>query len=95
MSKCVKCGVALSMYYITVGVMGNFCGGTCLEAYRTHLQKQTEQNAYNNLCKLVYAMNRVMLSKPPSEEDVAFIKKVEAEVINRKDWIRHLAEVSQ
>jgi len=95
MNKCNKCGKELSMYYVTVGVMGNFCGTECLEAYRTYLQKQTEQNAYKNLCKLIYAMNRVMLSQDPSEKDVIFIKRVEAEVLNMKDWITQLAKVEQ
>ena len=95
MNKCNKCGKELSMYYVTVGVMGNFCGTECLEAYRTYLQKETEQNAYNNLCKLFYAMNRVMLSNPPSEKDILFIKKIESDVLNTKNWIKQLAKVKE
>ena len=93
--NCVKCKKQLSMYYVTVGVMGNFCGSECLEAYRTHMQQLTEQKAYENLCKLFYAINRVMLSQVPSEKDVAFIKKVEADVLNMKDWIKSLAKVEE
>ena len=95
MNKCNKCGKELSMYYVTVGVMGNFCGTECLEAYRTYLQKETEQNAYNNLCKLFYAMNRVMLTDKPSEKDVQYIKNIEASVLNMKDWIKQLAKVKE
>lgn len=80
---------------MTVGVMGNFCGSECLEAYRTHLQKHTEEKAYENLCRLLYAVNRVMLSEEPSEKDILFIKEVEATVMNTKNWIKHLAEVEK
>jgi hypothetical protein len=83
------------MHYITVGVMGNFCGSECLESYRTTYQKQTEQKAYQNLCKLIYAMNRVILSEQPSEKDIMFIKKIEASVLNMKDWVKHLSEVEE
>lgn len=93
--KCTKCKKQLSMYYVTVGVMGDFCSSECLEAYRTYLQKDTEEKAYKNLCRLLYAVNRVMLSNPPSEKDVTFIKKIESDVLNTKNWITHLAKVEE
>ena len=93
--NCTKCGKQLSMYYVTVGVMGNFCGSECLEAYRTHYQKDTEKKAYDNLCRLLYAVNRVMLSDTPSEKDILFIKKIEADVLNTKNWIKQLAKVEE
>lgn len=92
---CAKCQKDLDIHFIMVGALGNFCSSECLEAYRTHTQKETEKKAYQNFCQLLYAMNRVMLSDTPSEKDVQFIKDVEANVLNTKNWIKQLAEVEE
>lgn len=95
MNMCARCGKDLDLHYVMVGALGNFCGSECLEAYRTHTQKHCEEKAYKNLCNLLYAVNRVLLSDTPAEKDVMFIKQVEAEVLNKKNWIKHLAEVKK
>ena len=92
---CTKCGKKLQLLHIMVGAMGNFCSNECLQKYKTHHQKLQERQAYKTLSRLLVSMNRVMLIAPTPQADVEFIKEVEAKVINQKDWLKKMAEISK
>lgn len=91
--NCTKCGKKLNLLHIMVGQLGNFCSTECLDKYKTYKQKNQERKAYQVLARLLIAMNRAMLITPPPEKDVAFIKDVEAKVMNQKDWLKKLSEI--